>query len=133
MTVHKFDLINEEGLTLSEEKIKKINSDLFDSNNRIFNTKCIAFNDSDKDVTLKDRRNFYFQNVTVQQELCTYIKSYYENKTTLYKCSIKSNSDNYINFGNVKQNSFSKEISEINHSVFFCFKFTFRTNLLKNI
>ena len=133
MTVHKIAAIKEEGITLSKEKIENINTDLFDSNNRIFNTKCIAFNDSDKDVTLNDRRSFYYMNVTVQQEHCTYIKSFYENKTTLYKCNIKSSSENYINFGNVKRNLFPKEINEINHSVFFCFKYTFKSNLLKNI
>ena len=108
--------------------------DVFNHEDPFFNKICITFTSSDgKDVTLNDRISFYYQNVSLCDQGCTY--NGIDNITKLANCSCSVSTSSFTN--NILDNPLTGEIFEmfsgINIDVMKCFKETLNKNLVNNI
>lgn len=126
---------NSSEITLTYEQISRLyNSgiDVFDSQHSFFNERCFNFTSDDgTDVPLLDRRNDYYQNVSLCASGCTYSGINIETFTVNCTCSIleeeEKNEDNFYS-------SFSRSISEANFEVVKCYQAVFNSDIIfKNI
>ena len=120
-----FDLINE----LSEQGIN-----LFDINDNFYQDKCFPYKLNGNDVTIKDRREDIFSNVSICEVGCTFIEFNQEYNRVKCDCSVKTTIEEQIP---IKQhNNFFKNINEqINYELFKCYPVfkNFKTNFYKNL
>ena len=128
------------GKELSEEGY-----DIFNASDPFFNDICTPYTTNNKtDVTLSDRREDYYQNVSFCELGCEYNGINYENKEVICNCNstaltkqyhtqLKDNFDNINNFiddfknidMNKIKNSFVKGLSETNIIVVKCYNLFF--------
>ena len=59
-------------------QLKKLNDEygdeVFNASDDFFNNPCFQFDDLDKDIALEERRLFYFQNISLCEKDCTYLR-----------------------------------------------------------
>ena len=91
------------------EKAKNLNEksiDIFNSSAPFFNDICFTFSSekNGKDVTLKDRRDDYYVNVTFCESECELSYIDYVNVKVVCNCNLLSNYDNFelLSFSNLK-------------------------------
>ena len=101
------DLLNE----------KRIN--LIDPNDSIFNDICEPFSNSSKDIILKDRRQYYYQNVSLCGTDCDFLDISIDTLSINCKCSF----DNMKMIFNRNEglNSFKSKIKEGHFHIFKCY------------
>lgn len=71
--------------------------DLNNPNDSFFNDICFPFDDNGKDVTLKERRKYYFENNTLCEEGCDYVQINFNSSRVDCSCPIKSETLDKIN------------------------------------
>ena len=115
---------------------EKLGVDLFNSSEDFFNDNCYHFDDNGKDITLQERRLFYFQNVSLCEKGCDYLginftlgtlKCYCQNSLpTLDEANDLSEPS--LNEGNFKNN-----IDKSNFGLFKCYNLVFNKDyFIKN-
>ena len=108
--------------------------DIFNLSSEFFNDICSTFSsENGTDVPIKDRKNDYYQNVSLCQEGCVYNGFDKENNKINCNCNKKENVNNKTENKN-NENKFFKLISNSNLKVLKCFYLnkSFKT-LAKNI
>ena len=118
-------------LNSSKNFYEKFNIDVFKTNDSFFNNICTNFtSDQKKDMTLNQRRNQYYQNVSFCDANCTYIEINYTSNTAVCACEIKDgvmNEEILLELQGENENGFSYDdvISVINYKLFKCYKEVF--------
>ena len=107
---------------------EKLGADLFNSSDDFFNDNCYHFDDEGKDVTLEERRLYYFQNISLCEKECEYLGTNYTIGTL--KCYCKNSlptleeaselTEPSLNEGNFKSN-----IDKSNLGLFKCYNLVF--------
>ena len=119
--------------------------DIFNPEDKFFNDICYHYDNSyGKDITLKDRRNDIFQNVSFCQDGCIYNGFNYELKSANCLCDIiflqddeeEKNSHDYklsksLNFKSIKE-SFISNLLSFNFDIVKCYNLLLDVNLLKS-
>ena len=78
--------------------------DVFNAEDPLFNDFCMNFSSSDgKDVTIKDRRNDYFQNVSLCEQNCQYLQLLFNHNRVECACPIKQSSNTNYSLSVLKQ------------------------------
>ena len=116
-------------LTLGESMYKK-GFDVYNPEDDFFNEKCVSFSNSSTDVTIKDRRQNFFLNVTFCNNNCVYNGIDYN--TSKVKCECQISNENKTT--EVKTfNSFGNQLLEqTNLPLFKCYKEATSFNNLKS-
>lgn len=119
--------IDEEDLTVSQEKIELLHKesiDVFNSNDSFFNDNCFEFSDTidetKRDITIVDRRKKYYQNITLKRENCEYSSTDINTMKITFKCTVINN-NNVLSFTGTKTNSFSSSLSDSTIDIMLCF------------
>ena len=138
-----YPIVNETGLNLSvsQKLYDDYGFDVFNPNDNLFNDFCINFtSDKKTDLSLKQKRKLYFQNVSYCDKNCTYMTVNYTTKKAICACEVKSNSMIYneisnslIDSYNERNESFNAEDvnAYINYKVLACYKQVFNIDRLK--
>ena len=110
--------------------------DLFDVNNSFYIDPCSSFtSENGTDVSLKDRKNYYYnEDIVLCEDTCKYIKYYLENNKAYCQCSVKSsvNVDSDQEFSpQVLLEKFYKIDTYANFEVLYCYKLVFSSKGLK--
>lgn len=124
--LRNFDLIN---FTYLEE-VKGQNINLFEPRDRFFNDFCFSYMDKyGADVIVKDRRKYYFQNVTLDKN-CHVVEYDIENDKITYNCYLKT----HVNLTSRKTN-WEIQFDEISGSMikyYICVSSMTKENLASN-
>ena len=118
---------NEEEMNLELYKniLEKQNCSIYDPNSKIYNDICVRYSYRGKDLTLKNRREFLFKNLTFCSEGCNLKEIDLKNKVIICECSGKIllnknlKLDNNINYN--KLGGFPEEINENYFKIFKCY------------
>ena len=110
---------------------------VFNATDPFFNDICYPFkNEFDSDVTLEDRRTYYFQNINFCGINCEYDKIDYELMNVLCICDInllnkEANKENEIILTKNK-NKFTEELYKTNLIIVKCFNLAFDSKIVKS-
>ena len=110
---------------------------VFNATDPFFNDICYPFkNEFDSDVTLEDRRTYYFQNINFCGINCEYDKIDYELMNVLCICDInllnkEANKENEIILTKNK-NKFTKDLYKTNLIIVKCFNLAFDSKIIKS-
>ena len=134
-------IIKKDIIDLNSSKIfyEQYQIDVFRTNDSFFNDICMNYtSDKKKDMTLSQRRQYFYQNVSFCDANCTYIAVNYSSNTAICACEVKGVMNDKFLFeeNNEKDKSFTYNdiFSSINYKLFTCYKQVFDSNrLLKNI
>ena len=134
-------IIKKDIIDLNSSKIfyEQYQIDVFRTNDSFFNDICMNYtSDKKKDMTLSQRRQYFYQNVSFCDANCTYIAVNYTSNTAICACEVKGVMNDKFLFeeNNEKDKSFTYNdiFSSINYKLFTCYKQVFDSNrLLKNI
>ena len=132
----KQDIID---LNTSKKFYEQYQIDVFRTNDSFFNDICTNYtSDKNKDMTLNQRRQYFFQNVSFCDSNCTYIEVNYTSNTAVCACEVKGVMNDKLLYeeNNEKEKSFTYNdiISAINYKLFTCYKQVFDSKrLLKNV
>ena len=139
-----YPIINEIGLNLSLSKrlYEDFGFDVFDPKDALFNDFCMNFtSDKNTDLSIKQKRKIYYQNVSYCDENCTYIGVNYTTNKAICACEVKSNSMIYndisnsfkVDSHNTRNETFNAaDVSVyVNYKVLTCYKQVFNLKRLK--
>jgi hypothetical protein len=126
---------------LAMEYFTKTGIDIFNEKSQFFNDKCQNY-DLDMDITLQDRREDIYQNVSFCEDNCAYIGMNYTLLTA--DCSCDANilqindekeedekNDESLSMNNLVK-SFTSSLLSFNYDVIKCFNLVFDPKLLKS-
>ena len=103
--------------------------DLFNSEHPFFNDICFTYtNEKKRDVTILDRRKYYYLNKTLCENNCSLERIDYDKMISICNCKLKTSFSNTIEYNNDKNNIEEKSISNI-HAIK-CNKEVFNKNTL---
>ena len=110
--------------------------DLFDVNNSFYIDPCSSYtSENGTDVTLRDRKNYYYnEDIVLCEDTCKYVKYYIENNKAYCQCSVKSsvNVDSDQEFSpKALLEKFYKIDTYANFEVLYCYKLVFSSKGLK--
>ena len=128
--------LNEKGANfeLSKRLYDKLKVDIFNSTDDFFNDNCYHFDDEGKDITLNERRLFYFQKVPLCEKGCIYKGINYTQNTLLCYCenSLPTLEEaTEISTPDLNEANFINKISNSNFDLFKCSNLVFSLNNLK--
>ena len=130
-------LINIDNLNLNlAEELYQKGIDIYKANNSFFNNLCNPFSsENGTDVTLKDRRADYYQNISFCEIDCTYDHIDYDNMKVICNCDPEENIESINNakplsFNNMK-NAFTSNLFTWNFFVIKCYNLVFNWNIMK--
>ncbi len=109
--------------------------DIFNEEDNFFNDICYNFtSENGTDVTLNDRKESYYQNISLCQKKCTYLKIDLENKIVECVCPINSiininEEENKLEDENNDENESS--FTSSNYEVILCYNKVFNKKILK--
>ena len=133
-------IVNQSGINLniSKDLYEKYKIDVYRTNDSFFNNFCMNYtSDKNTDLTLGQRRNIYFQNVSFCDSNCTYIEVNYTNNMAICACEVKDGimNDDLLKGGNdimpSKSFTYDNTISFLNYKVFKCYNEVFNIDRLK--
>ena len=104
------------------ELLTQQNINIFDKNSNFYNSRCISFSIDDNDISINDRQNSIYNNISVCENGCTYIS--YNNITKRVKCDcdVKSQINTKFDNTNNNTNNFLDDINnQINYKLFLCY------------
>ena len=105
--------------------------DLFNLNDSFYNEICTNFtSEKGTDVTLNDRRTYYYKNISFCEEHCTYLNVDFNNYRVECACPVKLDIDEEIN-DNEEIDYFSNEVTSSNFEVIYCYKLVFNIDKFK--
>ena len=99
--------------------------DIYNKNDKFYNDKCTPAYLNDNDITIKDRRNDIYPNLTLCQENCNYKGFNIEEKRIICDCNINVNknytkkNDNFLEEDN--GNFFNYFLDNINYEILKCY------------
>ena len=135
-------IVNRTGinLNLSKKFYEEYNIDVYRTNDSFFNDFCMNYtSDKKTDLTLKQKRNMFYQNVSFCDSNCTYVEINYTSDTVICACEVKNgimNDEMLFNEGNEynrnKSFPYNDIASFINYKIFLCYQqvFNFKRLLL---
>ena len=124
-------------LNISKKFYEEYKIDVYRANDSFFNDFCMNYtSDKNTDLTLSQRRSFFYQNVSFCDSNCNYIQVNYTSNTAICACEVKNGimNDVLLNGGKEyrhQQFSYSDAISLINYKIFQCYKEVFNLDRLK--
>ena len=123
----KQDIID---LNSSKKFYEQYQIDVFRTNDSFFNDVCMNYtSDKNKDMTLSQRRQYFYQNVSFCDANCTYVEINYTSNTAICACEINGVMNDKFLFeeNNEKEKTFTYNdiISVINYKIFKCYKQVF--------
>jgi len=139
------DIVEELKLDVETAKeYQELGIDIYNASSEFFNDLCYEYDSTDgKDITLEDRRNDIYQNVSFCQEGCTYGGINYDLMTVNCICDTSSiQSENVTNEGddsNISKfeglvKTFISNWLDFNIEVIYCYKLVFNGRIIpKNI
>ena len=117
-------------------KLKQKSIDVFNSSAPFYNDICFPFTSeiNGEDVSLKDRRNEYYVNITFCENNCEYSYFDYVNMKVICNCQQFSQIDDFelLSFSNLK-NAFITHLIDFNYKVIKCYNLVFNKNNYKNL
>ena len=117
-------------------KLKQKSIDVFNSSTPFYNDICFPFSSeiNGEDVSLKDRRNEYYVNITFCENNCEYSYFDYVNMKVICNCQQFSQIDDFelLSFSNLK-NAFITHLINFNYKVIKCYNLVFNKNNYKNL
>ena len=134
-------IIKQEIIDLNSSKkfYEQYQIDVFRTNDSFFNDICTNYtSDKNKDMTLSQRRQYFYQNVSFCDAKCTYIEVNYTSNTAVCACEVNGVMNDKLLFeeNNEKEKSFTYNdiVSAINYKLFTCYKQVFDSKrLLRNV
>ena len=119
-------------MTLAKRMMLNISVDVFDTEDEFFNNFCDGYGAHfDTDITVNDRRNEFFQNVSLCDDNCEYKGFDPITETSNCLCKPKSSISTQQIIKTI-ENSFTKPIKTSNIKVISCYKKVFSKDLVKN-
>ena len=124
-------------LNISKKLYEEFNIDVYKTNDSFFNDFCMNYtSDKNTDLTLNQRRNYFYQNVSFCDSNCTYVQVNYTSSTAICACEVK---DGIMNDGRLSggeehsyhQFNYDDIESLINYKIFKCYKEVFNIRRLK--
>ena len=130
-TTYPIDLNSINELMLHRKFMDEKEIDLFDSKDDFFNDFCYPYNDGESDVTLSNRREFFFQNSSFCNEGCNY--THVDFKTARVTCECEMRTSKYDNIvDNIPMIDFPTGINTNNLIVVRCYNLVFNWKYEKN-
>ena len=136
-------IVKQNGIDLNTSKklYEEYKIDVYRTNDSFFNNFCMNYtSDKNTDLTLSQRRNIYYQNVSFCDSNCTYIEINYTSNTAVCACEVKNGimNDALLSGADIHDhnNSFTYKdvVSIINYKIFKCYKEVFNgKRLLINV
>ena len=133
-------IVNQSGIDLkiSKKLYEKYKIDVYRTNDSFFNDFCMNYtSDKKTDLTLTQRRNIYYQNVSFCDSNCTYIEVNYTNNMAICACEVKDGimNDDLLRGGDdhmpSKSFTYDDVVSIFNYKVFKCYNEVFNIERLK--
>ena len=132
-------IIDQKGIDLNTSKklYEEFKIDVYKTNDSFFNDFCMNYtSDKNTDLTLNQRRNYFYQNVSFCDSNCTYVQVNYTSSTAVCACEVK---DGIMNDGRLSggeehryhQFNYDDIESLINYKIFKCYKEVFNIDRLK--
>ena len=129
---------NSINLNISKKLYEEYKIDVYRTNDSFFNDFCMNYT-SDKytDLTLAQRRNIFYQNVSFCDSNCTYIEINYTSYTAICACEVKDGIMNDVllsggeDLQSNKSFTYNDVSSIVNYKVFQCYKEVFNLERLK--
>lgn len=120
--------------TIAKEYASK-GIDIYNAESDFFNDICVPYSEDGKDVSLSDRREYIYQNVSFCDTGCTYLGINYTTNKVNCECNIKNTLDTerVEEEELMNNNIFSKELFSVNINVMKCYKLFKIKNLYNNI
>ena len=114
-------------------KLNNFGYDFFNSNNSFYNNICTRYtSEYNTDMTINDRRKYYYTKELLCEENCNYVSYNCSNMKVTCDCPVKTQISSYLNYTyNYIKKSFNKSQKYTNIKVFKCFKVGFE-NFNKN-
>ena len=105
------------------ESLSSQGLNVFDKKSDFYNSRCISFNQNGNDITIQDRKDDIYYNLSVCESLCTFIG--YNNETKRVKCDCQVKKE--INTEEVIEkeeatNFFDSINDQINYKLVLCYK-----------
>ena len=129
---------NSINLNISKKLYEEYKIDVFRTNESFFNDFCMNYtSDKNTDLTLSQRRNIFYQNVSFCDSNCTYIEINYTSNTAICACEVKDGIMNDVllsggeDLRTNKSFTYDDVSSIINYKVFQCYKEVFNLGRLK--
>lgn len=125
-------------LNISKKLYEKFRIDVYRTNDSFFNDFCMNYtSDKNTDLTLGQRRSYFYQNVSFCDSNCTYIEVNYTSNTAICACEVKNGIMNDGLLGGGKEYKFhqfayDELVSIVNYKIFKCYREVFNLNRLKN-
>ncbi len=117
-------------------KLNEKSINIYNSSDPFFNDICFIFasENNGKDVTLKDRRNEYYVNITFCESNCEFSYFDYVNVKVVCNCHPLSQISGFeeLSFSNLK-NSFITHLIAFNYKIIKCYKSVFNTGNYDNM
>ena len=136
-------IVNQDGINLniSKKLYEEYNIDVYKTNDSFFNDFCMNFtSDKNTDLTITQRRNIFYQNVSFCDSNCTYVEVNYTSYTAICACEVKNGimNDVFLNGGDKHQHTENFEYEDvaylINYKIFKCYKEVFnKYRLIRNV
>ena len=126
--------VKTDNLSLDSDYIQELlnqDIDVFDTNDDFFNDKCKTFTSvNDSDVAIKDRKEYYYQNVSLCGEGCEY--SGIKSETFFAKCNcyFQKTGSGSVSMGEEVFDIFKSSLSEGNYIVIKCYNLVFNFDIL---
>ena len=128
-------------LNISQKLYEEYNIDVYRSNDSFFNDFCMNYtSDKNTDLTISQRRNNFYQNVSFCDSNCTYIEVNYTSNTAICACEVKYGimNDALLSGGDKHQHAsnfdYEDAVHLINYKVFKCYKEVFnKYRLIRNV
>ena len=129
---------NSINLNISKKLYEEYKIDVFRENDSFFNNFCMNYtSDKNTDLTLSQRRNIFYQNVSFCDSNCTYIEINYTSNTAICACEVKDGIMNDVLLSGGEDLRSNKSFinndasSFVNYKVFQCYKEVFNLHRLK--
>ena len=132
-------IVNQNGIDLNTSKklYEEYKIDVYRTNDSFFNNFCMNYtSDKNTDLTLNQRRNMYYQNVSFCDSNCTYIEINYTSNTAVCACEVKNGimNDALLKGADIHDHNssftYQDVVSIINYKIFKCYKEVFNAKRL---
>ena len=113
------------GDNVNIDLVESLNSqglNIFDKSSDFYNSRCVSYSQNGNDVTIKDRKNDIYNNVSVCESGCSYIGYNNETKRVKCDCDVKVETSTEENIEKEKASKFLDSLNnQINYKLIVCY------------